>query len=94
MFHHISIFVPNKELDCLTYSLIKLSSLDNTQECLSNSHHKIAFDYGKYTLLNITAVKLRLMHFDLIITIQVKKVLKNWYYAKSKTLLTQALMSL
>jgi hypothetical protein len=43
------------------------------QECLSNSHHSIAFDYDEDTLLNITAVKLMLMHLNLIITIQVKR---------------------
>jgi hypothetical protein len=38
------VFVPDKELDCLTDSHIKLNSPDDTQECLSNSNHKIAFD--------------------------------------------------
>jgi hypothetical protein len=31
----------------LTDSHIKLNSFDDTQECLSNSNHKIAFDYDK-----------------------------------------------
>jgi hypothetical protein len=46
---HVSlcVFVPDKELDCLTDSYIKLNSLDDTQECFSNSNHKIAFDYDK-----------------------------------------------
>ncbi len=43
--------------------------------------------------LDTIAVKLRLTHLDLIITIQSWKVLKK-YYAKSKTFSTQALMSL
>jgi hypothetical protein len=34
----------------LTDSHIKLNSLDDMQECLSNSNHEIAFDYGKDTL--------------------------------------------
>jgi hypothetical protein len=38
------VFVPDKELDGLTNSHVKLNTLDNTQECLSVSHHKIAFD--------------------------------------------------
>jgi hypothetical protein len=36
------IFVPDKELDCLTH--VKLNSLDDMQELLNDSHHKIAFD--------------------------------------------------
>jgi hypothetical protein len=44
------VFVPDKELDCLTDSHIKLNSLDDTQECLSNSNHKIAFDYDEDTV--------------------------------------------
>ncbi len=39
----LCVFVPDKELNCLTDSHIKLNSLDDTQECLSNSNHKIAF---------------------------------------------------
>jgi hypothetical protein len=70
------IFVPDKELDCLTSSHLKLNILDNTQEYLSYSHHKIAFDYDEDTPLNITAVKLRLAHLNLIITIQVERYSK------------------
>jgi hypothetical protein len=36
------VFVPDEELDGLTNSHDKLNTLDNTQECLNNSHHKIA----------------------------------------------------
>jgi hypothetical protein len=43
----LCVFVPDKELDCLTDSHIKLNSLCDTQECLSKSNHKIAFDYNK-----------------------------------------------
>jgi hypothetical protein len=46
----LCVFVPDKELDCLTDSHIKLNSLDDTQECLSNSNHKIAFDYDEDTM--------------------------------------------
>jgi hypothetical protein len=46
----LCVFVPDKELDCLTDSHIKLISLDDTQECLSNSNHKIAFDYDEDTM--------------------------------------------
>ncbi len=46
----LCVFVPDKELDCLTDSHNKLNSLDDTQECLSNSNHKIAFDYDKDTM--------------------------------------------
>jgi hypothetical protein len=44
------VFVPEKEFNCLTDSCIKLNSLDDRQECLSNSNHKIAFDYDKNTM--------------------------------------------
>ncbi len=37
------VFVPDKELDGLTNGHDKLNILDNTQECLNSSHHKIAF---------------------------------------------------
>jgi hypothetical protein len=46
----LCVFVPDKELDCLTDSHIKLNSLHDTQECLSNSNCKIAFDYDKDTM--------------------------------------------
>ncbi len=34
----------------MTDSHIKLNSLDDRQECLNNSNHKIAFDYDKDTM--------------------------------------------
>jgi hypothetical protein len=46
----LCVFVPDKELDCLSDSHIKLNNLDDMQECLSNSNHKIAFDYNKDTM--------------------------------------------
>ncbi len=46
----LCVFVPDKELDCLTDSHIKLNSLDDMQECLSNSNQKIAFDYDEDTM--------------------------------------------
>jgi hypothetical protein len=46
----LCVFVPDKELNCLTDSHIKLNSLDDTQECLSNSNHKIAYDYDEDTM--------------------------------------------
>jgi hypothetical protein len=46
----LCVFVPDKKLNCLTDSHIKLNSLDDTQECLSNSNHKIDFDYDKDTM--------------------------------------------
>jgi hypothetical protein len=36
------IFVPGRELDCLTNSCVKLHIFDCTQELLNISHHKIA----------------------------------------------------
>ncbi len=44
------IFVPDRELYCLTDSHVKLNCLDDTQELLTNSHHKIAFDYDEDTM--------------------------------------------
>jgi hypothetical protein len=44
------VFVPDKELDGLTNSHVKLNTLDNTQECLSASHHKIVFVDDKDTM--------------------------------------------
>jgi hypothetical protein len=41
----LCVFVPDKECNCMTDSHVKLNSLDDTQECLSNSNHNIAFDY-------------------------------------------------
>jgi hypothetical protein len=44
------VFVPDKELDCLTNSHIKLNALNNRQECVNNSHCKIAFGNDENTL--------------------------------------------
>ncbi len=44
------VFVPDKELDGLLNSHHKLNTLDNMQECLSNSLHKIAFDDDEDTM--------------------------------------------
>ncbi len=38
----LCVIVPDMELNCLTDSHIKLNSLDDMQECFSNSNHKIA----------------------------------------------------
>ncbi len=46
----LCVFVPDKEYDSMTDTHIKLNNLDDTQECLSNSNHKIAFDYDKDTM--------------------------------------------
>ncbi len=44
------IFVPDKELDCLTDSHVKLNILVDTQEPFNDSHHKIAFNYDEDTM--------------------------------------------
>ena len=44
------VFVPDKELDGLTNSHVKLNTPDDTQECLSNCHHKITFDNDEDTM--------------------------------------------
>jgi hypothetical protein len=46
----LCIFVPDRELDCLTNSHIKINILDDTQELLNNFHHKIAFNYDEDTV--------------------------------------------
>ncbi len=46
----LCVFVPDKELDCLTDSHIEFNCLDDTQECLRNSNHKVAFEYDKDTM--------------------------------------------
>ncbi len=46
----LCVFVPDRELDCLTESHIKLNVLDDTQKHLINSHQYIAFDYVEDTV--------------------------------------------
>ncbi len=36
-------------LDRVTDSHVELNILDDLQECLNNSHHKVAFDYDEDT---------------------------------------------
>jgi hypothetical protein len=54
----LCVVVPDKKLDCLTDSHIKLNSFDDMQECLSNSNHKIAFDYNKDTMILVEELTL------------------------------------
>ncbi len=42
--------VPDREPDLLTDSHVKLDILIDTQEPLSTSHHKIAFEYDEDTV--------------------------------------------
>jgi hypothetical protein len=44
------VLISDKELNGLTNRHVKLNTLDNTQECLSTSHHKIAFDDDEDTV--------------------------------------------
>ncbi len=83
--------------DRVTDSHVKLNILDDTQECLNNSHHKISFDHDEYK------AKIKILKQELSVTIctvntigtfKSQKLPKNWYFAKSKTFSTQALMSL
>ncbi len=46
----VYVFVPNREPDLLTESHVKLDILVNTQEPLSTSHHRIAFEYDEDTV--------------------------------------------
>ncbi len=42
----------------MTDSHVKVCNLDDTQECLSNSNHKIAFDYDKDTMILVEELAL------------------------------------
>jgi hypothetical protein len=44
------VFVPDREPDFLTDSHVKIDTLVDTQEPLSTSHHKIAFEYDEDTV--------------------------------------------
>jgi hypothetical protein len=46
----LHVFVPDREPDLLTDSHVKLYILVDTQEPLSTSHHRIAFDYDEDTV--------------------------------------------
>jgi hypothetical protein len=46
----VCVFVPDRELDLLTDSHVKLDTLVDTQEPLSTSHHRIAFEYDEDTV--------------------------------------------
>ncbi len=44
------VFVPDRELDFLTDSHVKLDIFVDTQESLSTSHHRIASEYDEDTV--------------------------------------------
>jgi hypothetical protein len=46
----VYVFVPDREPNILTDSHVKLDILVDTQEPLSTSHHRIAFEYGEDTV--------------------------------------------
>ncbi len=46
----VHVFVPDRELDFLTDSHVKLDILVDTQEPLSTSHHRIALEYDEDTV--------------------------------------------
>jgi hypothetical protein len=46
----VYVFVPDRELDFLTDSNVKLDILVDTQEPLSTSHHRLALEYDKDTV--------------------------------------------
>ncbi len=50
LFFPLCIFVPDRELDFLTDSHVKLDILINVQEPFNNRHHKIVFDYDEDTM--------------------------------------------
>ncbi len=49
----LHVFVPDREPDFLTDSHVKLDILVDTQEPLSTSHHKIAFEYDEDTVVSL-----------------------------------------
>jgi hypothetical protein len=61
--------------DRVTDSHVELNILDDTQECLNNNHHKIAFDYDEDTAI-IKILKQIVCNY--------MYCLYNWYYLKSK----------
>ncbi len=61
----LCVFVPDEELDCLSDNHIELNSLDDTQKCLSNSHHKIAFDYDEDTMSSVEELNLATLEVSL-----------------------------
>jgi hypothetical protein len=46
----VYVFVPDRELDFLTNSHVKLDTLVDTQEFFSTSHHRIALEYDEDTV--------------------------------------------
>jgi hypothetical protein len=46
----VYVFVPDREPDLLTDSHVKLDIIVDTQEPLSTSHHRIAFEYDEDTV--------------------------------------------
>jgi hypothetical protein len=46
----VCVFVPDRELDLLTDSHVKLDTLVDTQESFSTSHHRIALEYDVDTV--------------------------------------------
>ncbi len=44
------VFVPDRELDFLTNSRVKLDTLVDTQESFSTSHHRTALEYDEDTV--------------------------------------------
>jgi hypothetical protein len=46
----VYVFVPDRELDFLTDSHVKLDTLVDTQESFSTSHHRIALEYDEDTV--------------------------------------------
>ncbi len=58
-------FVPDRELDFLTDSHVKLDILVDTQELFNDNHHKIAFDYDKDTLSLVEELTLATLEVSL-----------------------------
>ncbi len=59
------IFVPDRKLDFLTDSHVKLDILVDTQEPFSNSHHKIAFDFDEDTVISVEEPTLSTLEISL-----------------------------
>jgi hypothetical protein len=49
----VYVFAPDRELDFLTDSHVILDILVDTQEPLSTSHHRIAFEYDEDTVSSV-----------------------------------------
>jgi hypothetical protein len=59
------VFIPDRELDFVTDSHVKLDILVDTQEPFENSHHKVAHDYDEDTVSLVEELTLSTLDISL-----------------------------